>query len=676
MYSIGFSNDNTTSTQPRILALGLNYSLGGCYTSFTFNVATDSNDAQQPAMGYTMATSTISLTASPITPTPFANCEATYDICGGCSLLSSSTYYSRVFNNTYTDNSNEQADYDVTNNNVFVAATLAEGCDSEIFLSSVHEDGTVNFSKNYLFNRHDNAMAVKQAANGDLITAGFTFVNNRHVLFLMRTDGSGNLIWYNHYDQTNEDLNGYVVVTETSDGDIVAVGSSNLVGSNSGHLAILRAQSNGTIRYYDEHQIKTDGYPNTFSFIRGILATPSDNGFLICGTTGHHSSTPGNDYYAQLIMRYDSGYTSGSPDTMWSMVYRVPEPGYYGPHTYILGAENETSASFANAMSFDGLGHVLVAGYVVGVNPGNLEYSFGTILTLDTHTGKSWPLSIDIETFYGNPSLNHAFVLFNGIHLLSNGDYVVTGTWWISVDTCIGGIYFNAGVQYTLIASLQHCTPDGGGGWGCGGVNWVNLYGSGSVNYGCSIFPSSNGFISVGYSNANGTPSPNILSVDGSGDVGDCYIQWGLGTEDLYNDRPGFVPGSSTSASTANAEPSVWAICGGMTELCNGSITNTCDAPEIAGIGNKASNSANGISIYPNPATNSLNIDLNSISASQGVISIVDAQGKQVGGSGINIIQGVNHFEMDISTLQPGIYFVKVVDDKNMVYPVTKVQKQ
>jgi len=86
-------------------------------------------------------------------------------------------------------------------------------------------------------------------------------------------------------------------------------------------------------------------------------------------------------------------------------------------------------------------------------------------------------------------------------------------------------------------------------------------------------------------------------------------------------------------------------------------------------------NTAGNISIYPNPATGSVNIDLNAVSASAGVISITDIQGKQVAASTIGIVEGANHFELDISGLQPGIYFVKVVDNNSTVYPVTKVQK-
>lgn len=81
---------------------------------------------------------------------------------------------------------------------------------------------------------------------------------------------------------------------------------------------------------------------------------------------------------------------------------------------------------------------------------------------------------------------------------------------------------------------------------------------------------------------------------------------------------------------------------------------------EIAGI--------NNLKMYPNPAKNNLNIEFNSTSSQTVNIDIFNNLGQLVYTSRENVNAGRNIINMNISTLTPGIYTIKISDNKtNMV---------
>jgi len=81
---------------------------------------------------------------------------------------------------------------------------------------------------------------------------------------------------------------------------------------------------------------------------------------------------------------------------------------------------------------------------------------------------------------------------------------------------------------------------------------------------------------------------------------------------------------------------------------------DTCDITEI-----EENNAENSVSIYPNPANNTINI-LNNNNLSISKIEILDLLGRTV-------ISTVNHEAIDISGLPEGQYFVKIMGETTMV---------
>jgi hypothetical protein len=69
------------------------------------------------------------------------------------------------------------------------------------------------------------------------------------------------------------------------------------------------------------------------------------------------------------------------------------------------------------------------------------------------------------------------------------------------------------------------------------------------------------------------------------------------------------------------------------------------------------------LSLYPNPARDQLKIEFRSDNLTAPEIQIIDLTGKVVKrfDRKMNYEQDVFNFELDVSTLQPGVYFVKVI---------------
>ena len=66
------------------------------------------------------------------------------------------------------------------------------------------------------------------------------------------------------------------------------------------------------------------------------------------------------------------------------------------------------------------------------------------------------------------------------------------------------------------------------------------------------------------------------------------------------------------------------------------------------------------INLYPNPAKNNLNISFTSFEEENISIKVVDILGKTVLTKEIEVLQGENNFNLNIETLQKGIYFLEI----------------
>ena len=64
--------------------------------------------------------------------------------------------------------------------------------------------------------------------------------------------------------------------------------------------------------------------------------------------------------------------------------------------------------------------------------------------------------------------------------------------------------------------------------------------------------------------------------------------------------------------------------------------------------------------IYPTPASAVLHVSVESGIKTNGTLSVIDMSGKTVNLSNINLTRGNNIFDVDVSSLSKGIYFLKI----------------
>ena len=77
------------------------------------------------------------------------------------------------------------------------------------------------------------------------------------------------------------------------------------------------------------------------------------------------------------------------------------------------------------------------------------------------------------------------------------------------------------------------------------------------------------------------------------------------------------------------------------------------------------------IKTYPNPVLGILNIDFNAIQNTRLFINIMDMPGRMVKQIQLNVNEGMNKLNLDLSELNKGIYTITIVDDKLINYSQT-----
>jgi hypothetical protein len=70
--------------------------------------------------------------------------------------------------------------------------------------------------------------------------------------------------------------------------------------------------------------------------------------------------------------------------------------------------------------------------------------------------------------------------------------------------------------------------------------------------------------------------------------------------------------------------------------------------------------SSTRVSLYPNPAYNEINVTVNSAGESKSTLSVYNLIGKEVLAQEVNLVQGANVFNLDISSLPSSLYFIRV----------------
>jgi len=295
----------------------------------------------------------------------------------------------------------------------------------------------------------DLGYSVQQTSDGGYIITGVThsFGSGNGDVYLIKTDGSGNLLWYNTFGGTDVDV-GYSV-QQTSDGGYIIAGLTRSFGAG----------------YYDVYLVKTDSsgnllWENTFGGgawdeARSVQQT-LDGGYIIAGFT--YSAGLNGDVY--LIKTDNSGNllwynTFGEIDYEWGFsVQQTSDGGYivagytdsYGPGpraVYLVKTDNSGNLLWYNTFggSNEDIGFSVRetsdGGYIIA----GLTRSFGAgsddvyLIKTDNSGNLLW------QNTFGGTSLDEA----RSVQQTLDGGYIIAG----------GTYSFGAGYEDVYLIRLE-----------------------------------------------------------------------------------------------------------------------------------------------------------------------------------------------------------------------------
>ena len=74
------------------------------------------------------------------------------------------------------------------------------------------------------------------------------------------------------------------------------------------------------------------------------------------------------------------------------------------------------------------------------------------------------------------------------------------------------------------------------------------------------------------------------------------------------------------------------------------------------------------LTVYPNPATSNLHVEINHPYTSKASFKVLDLLGKIISADRIDLVEGNNKINVEVNELNSGIYFVKIQDDEGKQY--------
>lgn len=206
----------------------------------------------------------------------------------------------------------------------------------EVYLIKTDINGDTLWTRSYGGTGGDYLRAVHQTSDGGYIAVAETFsfgVGGADV-YLVRTDGDGNLLWAKAYGGSGADY-GYSV-RETFDRGFIVAGYSNSSGAGQFDAYLLKTDSIGNILW-------TKTYGGVSSDYAYSVKETADSGFIIAGIT--NSFGIGGDVY--LIRTDASGnhlwsksYGGAGRDVGWSVQNTLDGGFAIGGYTTSFGAGN------------------------------------------------------------------------------------------------------------------------------------------------------------------------------------------------------------------------------------------------------------------------------------------------------------------------------------------------
>ena len=497
----------------------------------------------------------------------------------------------------------------------------------------------IRFQKSFgLANRY-RAYDVQVTQGGGYIFAGTevdTVIGNYSDL-VIRTNSSGAIQWQKNFTENGQ--NYFYSIEKTQDGGFVLAGNSN-AGMSAPNVStyIVKVDSTGNLLWSKI----IDAYIQSEVF---CIKETSDNGFIM---TGYENDSL---YGSKLMMiKIDS-----ASNLIWANAYGAPvqskefgfdvvetnDGGYVAIGTtgsygagdddiYIVKAD--VNGNFVWGKTFGGVNYDYGYGVSKIDNENNLMFS-GTIepttsgddlclFKTDANGNLIWSKHFQKNNFSLSP---------DGLIQKADGSFVISGTSQLNMGTTAQAFLINTDASGNLLWSKNYsCTQHDEGAkvreTSYGGLVLVGNKASSFYNgqiYLVKTDASGNSGCNEATLTVNETPA--VLQIDSGGQKFPFGVPFSPATEMHQKIVPDSV-------------------------LCF-----------TVGVDEKK-DQADLFLLYPNPANNNFNLEMNANANGKIKIALLDATGKEIRSEEKSVIEGKNYFTMDVSNLSGGIYLVQIIE--------------
>jgi hypothetical protein len=195
----------------------------------------------------------------------------------------------------------------------------------DVYLLRTDSSGNLLWSKTYGGSSSEQGFYVKQAIDGGYVITGYTFTYGAGAddIYLIKTDESGNLLWSKTYGGVSSDIPGSIQLT--SDGGYIIGGFTSSFGTGGGDIFLIRTDGSGNLSW--SRTYGGAGYDRAYT-----TQQTSEGGYIMAGTT---NSFGAGGYEVYLVKADGSGNLmwsrtfGGKGSESGSCVNQTNDGGYF-----------------------------------------------------------------------------------------------------------------------------------------------------------------------------------------------------------------------------------------------------------------------------------------------------------------------------------------------------------
>lgn len=181
---------------------------------------------------------------------------------------------------------------------------------NDLLLIKMDSNGTLQWTKTYGGTANDAGRSVKQTIDGGYIVAGYTssFGTGYQDTYLLRTDGTGTVVWEKTYGNSVSDDFAYAIDLTSSNGYVIT-------GQAGATVSLINLNAAGDTLWTKAFGVSAVNYGNT-------VQQTTDGGFIIGGVSDNGIGPPPNP--KAYIIKTDSNGNGGCAENIVPVIVGVP----------------------------------------------------------------------------------------------------------------------------------------------------------------------------------------------------------------------------------------------------------------------------------------------------------------------------------------------------------------